>query len=67
MSKTGFVAALALMTMVEAHAELLPLIRQYIRETGSSTPVLVCVYGTPSQEVERTYPVGNFCPRYAET
>jgi hypothetical protein len=67
MFKIGSVAALALMTLVEAHAELLPLIRQYIRETGSSTPVLVCVYGTQGQEVERTYPLGNFCPRYAET
>ena len=67
MAKSWIVAFVAMVAWVQVYAALIPLVRQYVIEGGSGTSTLVCVYGTPDNlEVEHTYPVGNFCPKYAE-
>lgn len=47
-------------------ATLGKLVRQEVRPTASGASVLVCIYALAGREVERVYPVGNFCPLYAE-
>jgi hypothetical protein len=49
-----------------AWAVLARLVRQEIRRTDSGEQVLVCVYDAGGREIERVYPIGNFCPKYAE-
>ena len=47
-------------------AVLAKLVRQEIRSTTSGDKVLVCIYAAGDREVERVYPVGNFCPQYTD-
>jgi hypothetical protein len=57
---------IGLSVSTQAWAELGRLIRQEVRRTASSESVLVCIYAVGSREVERIYPLGNFCPKYVE-
>ena len=59
-------ALLCLSLSTLAWADLGKLVRQQIRRTASGDSVLVCVYVIGNHDVERTYPLGNFCPKYAE-
>ena len=47
-------------------AALAKLVRQEIRETSDGGRVLVCIYAAGDREIERVYPIGNFCPQYVE-
>jgi hypothetical protein len=42
------------------------LVRQYVGATPGGEPVLVCEYSVDGRVFEERYPIGNFCPMYAE-
>ena len=60
----GFVVAFAVGP--PAWAALAKLVRQEIRGTSNGGQVLVCIYAAGDREVERVYPIGNFCPQYTD-
>ena len=67
MNKTPLVALIVCMSFAASSwAALAKLVRQENRTTTSGSTVLVCIYAAADREVERVYPVGNFCPQYAE-
>ena len=51
---------------IQAQAAFANLVRQYERSSQSGPAVLVCVYAVDGKELEREYPVGNFCPARIE-
>jgi hypothetical protein len=67
MSPSKIVAfSLVAMLVGNASAALARLVRQYVGATPGGEPELVCVYSVYSREFERRYPIGNWCPEYAE-
>ncbi len=60
------VSALGLLLAVSAWATLAKLVRQEIRKTKDGDSVVVCIYDASGHEVERVYPMGNFCPQYID-
>ena len=67
MNKALLLAFIVSMTFADSSwAVLAKLVRQEIRSTTSGDKVLVCIYAAGDREVERVYPVGNFCPQYTD-
>ena len=67
MSPSKIVAfSLVVMLVGNASAALAKLVRQYVGATPGGEPELMCVYCVDSREFERRYPIGNWCPEYAE-
>ena len=67
MKRILLVAALLFLSLADAGwAALAKLIRQETRLAAGGEKVVVCVYAAGDREIERVYPMGNFCPQYAD-
>ena len=66
MNKTLLIALIMCLSFAPSWAVLAKLVRQEIRTTPSGGQVLVCIYAAGDREVERVYPMGNFCPQYTD-
>jgi hypothetical protein len=59
-------ASLLIVFAATASAAFAKLVRQYVGATAGGEPELVGVYSIDNREFDRRYPIGNFCPLYAE-
>ena len=67
MNKALLIAFVVSLTLADSSwAVLAKLVRHEIRSTTSGDKVLVCIYAADDLQVERVYPVGNFCPQYTD-
>jgi hypothetical protein len=58
--------SLVVVLVGSASAAMAKLVRQYVGATPGGEPVLVCEYSVDGRVFEERYPIGNFCPMYAE-
>ena len=67
MSASKIIAfSLVVVLVGSAGAAMAKLVRQYVGATPGGEPELVCEYSLDGRVFERRYPIGNFCPMYAE-